>query len=237
MCSRYPHARDQLFDEVGDLNRYVNVYVNDEDVRVLDGLETSIADHDTIVVLPAMAGPASGRDEDESISEPWLSEARDPDLVAEIDVRVQAVSDALIRALAANPTLMHDLHSRQFEELMAELYTREGFEVELTPATRDGGVDLYLIRYTSFGRLLTIVDAKRNRVDRPVGVGIVRQLYGVVEEKRANAGVVATTSFFSKDAQTFQERVGVRLALQDYTDLREMLRNAVSPAEAKSSAK
>ena len=40
----------------GDLNRYVNVYLNDEDVRVLDGLETSVSDSDTIVILPAMAG-------------------------------------------------------------------------------------------------------------------------------------------------------------------------------------
>jgi MoaD family protein len=49
----------QLFDEDGDLNRYVNVYLNDEDVRVLDGLETAVKDGDTVVILPAMAGGAS----------------------------------------------------------------------------------------------------------------------------------------------------------------------------------
>ena len=42
--------------EEGDLNRYVNVYLNDEDVRVLDGLDTGVSDSDTIVILPAMAG-------------------------------------------------------------------------------------------------------------------------------------------------------------------------------------
>jgi len=46
----------QLFDDAGDLNRYVNVYLNDEDVRLLDGLDTSVADSDTVVILPAMAG-------------------------------------------------------------------------------------------------------------------------------------------------------------------------------------
>ena len=40
----------------GDLNRYVNVYLNDEDVRVLDGLETAVSESDTVVILPAMAG-------------------------------------------------------------------------------------------------------------------------------------------------------------------------------------
>jgi MoaD family protein len=46
----------QLFAEDGELNRYVNVYLNDEDVRVLDGLQTPVSDSDTVVILPAMAG-------------------------------------------------------------------------------------------------------------------------------------------------------------------------------------
>ena len=40
----------------GELNRYVNVYLNDEDVRVLNGLDTAVGDADTLVILPAMAG-------------------------------------------------------------------------------------------------------------------------------------------------------------------------------------
>jgi sulfur-carrier protein len=49
----------QLFSGDGELNRYVNVYLNDEDVRVLDGLETPVSDSDTVVILPAMAGGGS----------------------------------------------------------------------------------------------------------------------------------------------------------------------------------
>jgi len=56
LAERYPATREQLFSEDGELNRYVNVYLNDEDVRVLDGLDTSAAVDDTIVILPAMAG-------------------------------------------------------------------------------------------------------------------------------------------------------------------------------------
>jgi molybdopterin synthase sulfur carrier subunit len=55
----YPDTQDQLFGEDGELNRYVNVYLNDEDVRVLQGLETSVKDGDTVVILPAMAGGAA----------------------------------------------------------------------------------------------------------------------------------------------------------------------------------
>jgi sulfur-carrier protein len=56
LTAEHPGTQDQLFGPDGDLNRYVNVYLNDEDVRVLDGLETSVSDGDTVVILPAMAG-------------------------------------------------------------------------------------------------------------------------------------------------------------------------------------
>ena len=47
-----------MFAEGGALNRYVNVYLNDEDVRVLDGLDTPVGTGDVLVILPAMAGGA-----------------------------------------------------------------------------------------------------------------------------------------------------------------------------------
>ncbi len=53
---KHPATAEQLFGPDGDLNRYVNVYLNDEDVRVLDGLDTAVAEADTVVILPAMAG-------------------------------------------------------------------------------------------------------------------------------------------------------------------------------------
>jgi sulfur-carrier protein len=56
LAATHPATESQLFSESGDLNRYVNVYLNDEDVRVLDGLDTGVSETDTIVILPAMAG-------------------------------------------------------------------------------------------------------------------------------------------------------------------------------------
>ena len=58
LASRHPETERQLFSEDGELNRYVNVYLNDEDVRVLQGLQTPVGDADTLVILPAMAGGA-----------------------------------------------------------------------------------------------------------------------------------------------------------------------------------
>jgi MoaD family protein len=56
LAKAHPATKSQLFSEEGELNRYVNVYVNDEDVRVLDGLGTAVKESDTLVILPAMAG-------------------------------------------------------------------------------------------------------------------------------------------------------------------------------------
>ena len=53
--SNHPGLKDRLLDN-GDLRRFVNVYVNDEDVRFLGGLEAPVTDGDQVVVLPAVAG-------------------------------------------------------------------------------------------------------------------------------------------------------------------------------------
>ncbi|MEO6496724.1 MAG: ubiquitin-like small modifier protein 1 [Solirubrobacteraceae bacterium] len=58
LAAEHPDTRGQLFGEDGALNRYVNVYLNDEDVRVLDGLDTAVNPGDSLVILPAMAGGA-----------------------------------------------------------------------------------------------------------------------------------------------------------------------------------
>ncbi len=51
----HPGIKDRLIDGA-DLRRFINVYVNDEDVRFLDGLDTAVTDGDVVVVLPAVAG-------------------------------------------------------------------------------------------------------------------------------------------------------------------------------------
>ena len=54
--ARYPGVRAQLVDEQGNLHRFVNIYLNDEDIRYLDGANTALTDGDSISILPALAG-------------------------------------------------------------------------------------------------------------------------------------------------------------------------------------
>jgi molybdopterin converting factor small subunit len=56
VVAEYPGLRDQLLTPEGQLNRFVNVYVNNEDIRYLQELSTPVAPRDTIILQPAMAG-------------------------------------------------------------------------------------------------------------------------------------------------------------------------------------
>ena len=58
LVTAHPGLRDQLFTPDGELNRFVNVYVDGQDVRYLDGTSTPVDPRDELVILPAMAGGA-----------------------------------------------------------------------------------------------------------------------------------------------------------------------------------
>src|SRR2546422_11278244 len=59
--SRYPGVTKNVLADGGGLHRFINVYVNDEDVRYLGSLETAVADGDVVSILPAVAGGAYHR--------------------------------------------------------------------------------------------------------------------------------------------------------------------------------
>jgi len=52
----HPGFRERLFDEQGELRRFVNVFVDDEDIRFLDGVDTEVKDGATVSIVPAVAG-------------------------------------------------------------------------------------------------------------------------------------------------------------------------------------
>ena len=56
LVAAYPGMAGQVLTDEGTLHRFVNVYVNDDDVRYLDQLDTKVTDGDTVSILPAVAG-------------------------------------------------------------------------------------------------------------------------------------------------------------------------------------
>lgn len=61
LYEEHPGVRAQLQTDDGELHRFVNLYVNDEDVRLGEWLDTPVSDGDTLLILPAMAGGAPSR--------------------------------------------------------------------------------------------------------------------------------------------------------------------------------
>lgn len=144
-------------------------------------------------------------------------------LIPEFKLQLAQVNEELIRYLASHPAILHSLDPRLFEELIGELFRDLGYEIIVTPRSRDGGVDIRAIQKSSVGTVLYLVECKRYGPERPVGVEIVRRLYGVVAAEHASCGVLATTSYFTAGAKEFAKSIQYQLSLRDYNDLTNWL--------------
>lgn len=136
-----------------------------------------------------------------------------------VEPAIVLASDFLVESIRKNPSEVYNLPPRKFEELIATLLDSFGWDVHLTPETRDGGKDILAYLDTELGRILCLVEAKRYRADRPVGVGVLRNLYGTICDEKANWGLLVTTSYFSGDAKAFREKHIYELNLKDYNGL------------------
>lgn len=141
-----------------------------------------------------------------------------------LEVNFPAMSCELTRILLKEPHVIHQFSPRQFEEYVAYLLEKLGYQVTLTQQTRDHGVDIYALHKDSLGDILTIIDCKKYSLSRPVGVGVVRSLYGVLQIEKASHAMVATTSTFSDQAQALQKEYRHQISLKDHADLLEWTR-------------
>lgn len=96
--------------------------------------------------------------------------------IKNIRIDVSEINDWMLNELNKNPTDLYQLSSRRFEELVAELLMRKGYNVELTPATRDGGKDIYAARKDDLGSFLYIVECKKYKPTHKIGVNILRSM-------------------------------------------------------------
>lgn len=140
-------------------------------------------------------------------------------LIAEIKPKIIVVNERLLEKLRRQPDIIFEIPPRKFEELVAELLDGMGFDVELTKQTRDGGKDILAYMNTGIGKFLCLVEAKKYRQDRTIGVELVRTLYGTLSDYQANSAMLVTTSSFSQDAHAFQRRHEYQLSLRDYGNI------------------
>jgi len=133
-------------------------------------------------------------------------------------------NDELLSLLRKNPEFLRSFPPRKFEEIVAEILHKLGYEVELSPITSDGGFDIYAAKKEAIGRFLYLVECKRYTPPNKVGVQVVRSLYGVVQQTNANAGIVVTTSFFTSGAKELEQELKYQMHLQDYIQIQKWLR-------------
>ncbi|MBA7564647.1 hypothetical protein ES708_06310 [subsurface metagenome] len=136
---------------------------------------------------------------------------------------IVTVSDEFLKKIHDDPKLLYELSPRRFEELVAEILKRLGYAVILTPASKDGGKDIYAAKQDQLGTFLYIVECKKHSPDHPIGVALVRQLNGVIQAEQATVGILATTSFFTKGAKEFQKQVAFQISLKDYFGIQKWL--------------
>jgi restriction endonuclease Mrr len=142
-----------------------------------------------------------------------------PEEFLRIDLAVP-LDRQLIARLHENPKDIYGLSPRQFEEFVADLLARSGFEVKLGPRGRDDGVDVFAERATGLGPELIIVQVKKYREDRKVGQPTIKQLHADVSDRDASKGLIVTSSSFSRDAKKYIDLYKYKLTGKDFDDLR-----------------
>lgn len=134
-----------------------------------------------------------------------------------------SIKDELIAYFSKYPEKLYNLDPRKFEELVADLLRDMGLDVHLTPASRDGGVDIYAYVKHEVASFLMLVECKRWAADKAVGLPIVQRLYGVQQSQRANKSMIVTTSYFSSPAKEEAATYKGLMDLRDFEGLKSWL--------------
>lgn len=136
---------------------------------------------------------------------------------------VKNLNSSILSDLSVHPSRFYELSPYQFEEVVADLLSGQGYSVTRTPSSHDGGFDMYAAKKDGLGEFLYLVECKRYSPSHRVGVDVVRSLRGVLSDRRATGAALVTTSFFTRGARAIQQTNEHRLKLHDYAILLEWL--------------
>lgn len=120
--------------------------------------------------------------------------------------RVEFAPLRLLDQILRSPELMRALSPHEFERFVATLIDKLGFEdVAITPRSGDQGRDILAVKRVLGIPVLFAFECKRYGPDKPVGVGLLRALYGSISHgpTKANKGILVTTSRFTSGARRF----------------------------------
>lgn len=139
------------------------------------------------------------------------------------------INDQILKYLSENPAAIYHLKPGEFEIMMAEIYSKLGYHVERTQETKDGGKDIIIRKPSILGDFIYYVECKKYAPKRPIGIGIVRGMVGTINTDKVNGGIIATTSYFTRDARKFilSNDLKYQVQMHDYEKIQELLKQSV----------
>lgn len=118
-----------------------------------------------------------------------------------VGIDIVSPSVILVLGLQAQRLKLENLGWRQFEEVVAELLRNDGYTVQLTKKTRDGGVDILAEKsIPKMGTILSVWQAKKMKEGNKVGLRVVRELADTRNQLKASKGVIVTSTSLTRDA-------------------------------------
>lgn len=142
------------------------------------------------------------------------------ELVTQTSLTRLVPSIGVLQKIQRKLITLDDLGWREFEKLIARMLESDGYNIELMQGSKDGGVDVVAIKdLGDVGLFKSIWQAKKHRLDRKVGLSLVRELADTRLEHGASKAIIVTTSYLTSGALDRVERDRYLLGKVDRTDL------------------
>lgn len=123
---------------------------------------------------------------------------------------------------------VEDLTWREFEKLISELLTEDGYKVELMQGTKDGGVDVVaVLDMGEAGFFKTLWQAKKKNKNNKVGLSVIRELADTRNEFKASKGIIVTSTYLTRDALARVRRDKYILGKVDRDDLNQWIQKTL----------
>lgn len=235
--SQYDINLDAISSALSSMTYFTNTFYEQEQVisNITQALHP-ILDGYTVLGLHPKSRKKKQKEEADQISEKIISEIYLPDekkiITAESPtITILPANDKIFAYLAEHPEeIYRNLTPREFEEFMARLYNKLGYNVELTQTSRDGGKDIILRKPDVLGDMIYYVECKRYKEKDKVGLDIVQRFTGIVETDKVNGGIIATTSYFSPVAERWitENKYNCKIQMHNFKTIQNLLKMTVA---------
>lgn len=119
-----------------------------------------------------------------------------------VDIPIEELGYQIIK----NPDLLKQISPRQFEELVAYIFRRSGYETKITAAPGDKGIDIIAFKQDPLVETTSIIQCKHYSREHPVSSSYVYAFYGVKQLENADRAIFVTSSKFSNEAKEIAKR-------------------------------